>query len=95
VHLGEHFLTLQNRLIAAGFEEDWMPIVNNYAVGVQQALDHMECPRCHDFLERRKDRLLSTKDEIWWKYLCHACGLELDRPDFRIPWWKRLFATRT
>jgi len=92
VHLGEHFQTLHARLIAAGFEQqDHMAILNNYAVGVQRALDRMECPRCGDFLERHKDRLLSTKDETFWKYHCHGCKLELERSDLRVPWWKRLF----
>ena len=40
MHLGEHFQTLHARLIAAGFEQqDHMAILNNYAVGVQRALD--------------------------------------------------------
>lgn len=67
-----------------------MAILNNYAVGVQRALDARECPRCQELLSVRKDRLLSTEREIWLVYSCPGCLLELSRIDLR-PWWKRLF----
>ncbi len=92
MHLGEHFQNLAARLARADFSpEDAMAILNNYAVGVQRALDAKECPRCHYILGVSLDRLLSTPSETWLVYRCEACKLELSRIELpTASWWRKL-----
>lgn len=93
MNLGEHFQNVSALLARAELDvDDQLCILNNYAVGVQQALDARECPRCHERLVVKKDRLLSTSNEAMLVYSCNVCKLELSRPDMlSVPWWKRMF----
>lgn len=90
--IGEHFRNLASRLARADFApEDVMAILNNYAVGVQRALDARECPRCHDFLAVSRDRLKSTPTEKVLAYRCESCKLELSRIELpTVSWWRKL-----
>jgi hypothetical protein len=93
MHLGEHFRALLERLHAGGLSEDASTILNNYAVGVQRALDAGECPRCQAPLWCKRDRLLSTPKETWVTYGCPDCKLELTRIG-ATTWWQRLIGRR-